>query len=244
VINDEEVLGFLNLSLQQLTSMSISWNSVKREDYNDVYLNVNRLLLNYLSSVRTFIDHADTFFKRKFGGESKEYIEFKKILSAFYDNSFAYRFFYKLRNYTQHVGLPVHTIDFKTDFNHENKSVKGSLKISFNRDKLLTDFDGWGKIRKELETQENEFDIVPLLYEMTHNIKEIERNIELVLKEGLVRSVEYIDRLIGHLRNDTGEVFVAYNITTKDNGELGNYTTVMIPFDTINFLRNEFKIRA
>jgi len=242
VINEKEVLDFLNQSLQSLTSMSTSWNSLTREDYSNVYLNTNRLLLNYLSSVKTFVDHLETFFNRKFGKESNEYLEFKKLLSLFYDNSFAYRFFYQLRNYTQHVGLPIHNINFKTDFDRENKSVKGTLKISFNRDKLLTDFKEWKKVKADLENQQAEFDLTPLLYEMTHNIMEIERNLELILKSGLLKSVEYIDKLIGHLRNDSGEVFVAYNIRTKENGEIANYESIMIPFDTIDFIQDDFKI--
>lgn len=241
--NDEEIVYFINQSQQTLTRMSMSLHILRRKDYNFVYSNINRLLLNYLSSIKTFIDHLETFIKRKFGNESYEFSELKKLLSSIYDNSFSYRFFIKLRNYTQHVGLPIHNMFFSTYLKQEEKlTLKGDLKISFNRDRLLSDFKKWGIVKEDIEKEEERFDLIPNLSEVTRSITEIERNIGLLLKPGLKKSLKHINELTGHLRTDSGEVFIAYNIKTKYNGQMTDYESIMIPFDTIDLIQRELNV--
>lgn len=241
--NDNEIIDFLNNSLRNLTRLSMSFNRLKREDYDYVYSNTNRLVLNYLSSVKTFTEHLETFFKRKFQENSQELTELKKLLALIFDNSFSYRFFYKLRNYTQHVGLPIHNIQFKTYFKQEEKfSLKGDLKISFDRDKLLADFKKWGQVKEDLEKMDELFDMVPRLNEVTHDMMEISRNVGLIMKPKLLDALEHIDELIGHLNTNNGEVFIAVNIQTKENGELANYESIIIPFGIIELIRNEFNV--
>ncbi len=94
ILNDKEIIDYINLTLEKFIHKSeISWNNVTREDGDLAFLHANRLILNYLSSIRTFIDHSETFFKKKYGNKSKEALLYKEILSQFFDNSFAYRFF-------------------------------------------------------------------------------------------------------------------------------------------------------
>lgn len=239
VLNDQELIDMLNDSLKDLLSKSVSWNSLKRNHNEVVFNNTNRLLLNYLTSIRTFIDHSDTYLNKKFGVTSEQYLEFKNILSLFFDNSFAYRFFYKLRNYSQHVGLPLDSFHFTTKYDHENNSIQGTMKVAFDRDKLLNNYDSWGAVKTDLFNQDPEFDVTPLIFEMTHNINEIERNIERLHSKELLTAANFIVGLTNHLTDDTSEIFVAYDFKDKDNGELANYSSLHIPFDTIKFILNE-----
>jgi hypothetical protein len=237
--NDEEIINYLDSTLQELLHKSISWNSTKREDSEKVYLNANRLFLNYLSSVRTFLDHSETFLNKKFGSKSAQFLEFKKMLTAFYDHSFAYRFFYKLRNYAQHIGLPLDSVGFSTEYDRSNNTMKGTLLVTFNSDKLLLNYDGWGTVKSELQQIKEDFDLAPLVFEMTHNIIEIERNIELLHKDELIKAANYITKLIKHLQNNSGEIVVAYDFKVKENGELLKYQLLHIPFDTIEYIQRE-----
>lgn len=238
--NDNEIITFLNSALQELVSKSVSWDGVKRTDADKTFFESNRLLLNYLSSVNIFLCHCETYLNRKFGDNSETFIEFKKMLSVFYDNSFAYRFLYQLRNYSQHCGLPLDNIQFTSEFDRDNNRIKGTLKITFNRDKLLANYKKWKTVKSDLEKMDNEFEVTPLLFEMTHNIEEIERNIEILHKDGLVKAAKYIIDLTKHLQDDKCEIFVAYDFKTKENGELDKYHTIHIPFDTINFIQQTF----
>lgn len=237
--NDRDVIEYLQETANDFVSKSSSWNGVKRNDSERAFLNINRLFLNYLSSIRTFLDHSETYLNRKLGIASPEFLEFKKLLSFFYDNSFAYRFFYKLRNYSQHVGLPIDSFSFTAQYEREQNRIKGTLNLAFDRDKLLSSYDSWGIVKNDLQEKTPAFDVTPLVFEMTHNLTEIERNIELLLKDELLKAANFITKLTNHLQDGKSEIFVAYDFKSKDNGELANYKSINIPFDTVNFIRTE-----
>ncbi len=237
VINDSEIIDYLNVIAQDFIQKSVSWNGVKRADTERLFSNVNRLFLNYLSSIKTFLDHIETHIHRTFGESSSEFTEFKKMLSVFYDNSFAYRFFYELRNYSQHCGLPIDNVSFTTEYERSINRIKGTLQVKFNRDSLLTNHKKWKKVKADLVKLDDEFDVTPLIWEMSHNIKEIERNVELIHRDSLLDSVNFITEKTKHLRNGAGEIFIAYDFKDKPNGKLANYSSRDIPFDTIDFIK-------
>jgi hypothetical protein len=71
--------------------------------FEDTIFNINRLVLNFLSAIRTFLDHAETYIKRTYGKESDQLKIFNNFRRSCYDTYFSYRFLYKLRNYSQHI---------------------------------------------------------------------------------------------------------------------------------------------
>ncbi|NDK57382.1 hypothetical protein [Pontibacter fetidus] len=237
-INGDEVIDHLYSSLHDFIIKSASLDGVKQEDGDKAFLNTNRLFLNYLSSIRTFLDHSETFLKRKYGAGSSQFLEFKKMISFYFDNSFAYRFFYKLRNYAQHISLPIDSFQFSSKYNQENNKLNGTITAAFNRNKLLANYDSWGTVKKDLVKEDAEFDITPLIVEMTSNIQEIERNIELLHKDELVKASTFISKLTDHLRNDNAEIFIAHKFKAKKNGELLSYQSIHIPFNTIEFIQS------
>lgn len=242
-LNNEDFFKYLEDTLHQLTKKSIVWNGVKRDDSDKVFQNCNRLFLNYLSSVRTFLDHSETFINRKYGTNGKELIEFKKITAYFYDNSFAYRFFYKLRNYSQHIGLPLDNLSFNTKYDKENNTVKVQLNVKFKTEKLLSNYKSWGTVKTDLENMSTEFEVSPLVYEMTHNIKLIKENIEVINKAELLNAVNYITELNAEFKNPEIELFIAYDVQKNKNGDYSGFTTINIPFQTINFINQKLKIK-
>lgn len=117
-------------------------DTVIKKDNFDIEENdgiiINALVINYISSARTFVESVETFVKETF--EVKEAENFKKIyLSKLYDEKFTYRFLYSLRNYSQHGHLPVYI-----DYNN---------KCSFNLDEILNTphFDHNSKLKEEME---------------------------------------------------------------------------------------------
>jgi hypothetical protein len=98
--NKNEFVKTVNRDAEKMmNSLSISGN---REIYFEYHLDFNRLFLNYLSSIKTFIDHNDRAIKKKYGAQSTEANEFKKITHYYFDNFFCFRFLIKLRDYSQH----------------------------------------------------------------------------------------------------------------------------------------------
>ncbi len=234
VANDEELIGYLHFAAQELTDKSAVWSGVKNDDIGQVFLNTNRLLLNYLGSTRIFVDHSTIFLHRKFGETSSEFAGFKQMLSAFFDHSFAYSFFYKLRDYGVHMGLPVDGISFSIRYDKTINLNKGDLEIKFHCDKLLHAFSKWGKVKAPLELMEPKFYVTPLLFEMTQNIREIERNIELIFANELTAAAQFIANRVRHIHDAGREIFLASNIELDKNGKYKNFTQDMLPMDMVD----------
>jgi len=100
-LNYDEYVGLLKRYLQEYTQ------NPRAVDMRVMYFNINRHIFNYLSSIRMFLDHNEYNLKKRYGSDSPRVKRFKKTCSQIYDNSFSYRFLYKLRNYVQHCGMPL-----------------------------------------------------------------------------------------------------------------------------------------
>ncbi len=175
-----------------------SWNLVMQ---TRMVLNINRRLLNYLSSIRSFLDHTETRLKEENGAESSVVKHFLGACSKEYDNVFSYRFFYKLRNYTQHLGLPVGELSLisKEDPPYSN-NITYQLEVKFSRDELLK-FKKWKQpLTEEIRNMDEQFDISPHV----SNVMDCLNRINHVLIQddlaSIIRSAEYIDNLIAPLK--------------------------------------------
>lgn len=166
-LNSDELLQ----SILEFKKRLIKDKTLIMNDDNEK-LNTNRYLLNYLFSFRTYIDHLETFIKREYGKDSREINEFKALTGKLYDENFAYRFFYKLRNYAQHCGLPIDNFEIKPSLIESKYSVE--INIGFHTEKLLASFDSWGEIlKKELKSCEI-LDLVSITSTFSTLIKEID----------------------------------------------------------------------
>lgn len=142
---------------------SFAANRHRPQDFmSDCVQEINRLLLNYLAGFRAFLDHLETRYSRLQREGYRCLEDHKKILSACYDENFAYRFFYKLRNYVQHCGLPLGSmcIDESPAQNH---SVEIDISVFFDRDNLISSYKGWGKLMGDLQAQPKKMDLIPYL---------------------------------------------------------------------------------
>lgn len=239
-LNQKDFIDFLNRSKKHLLFKSHSWDSLEDEDVGDVYLNANRLFLNYLSSVRTFQDHAETFFHRKFGKDSNEFQEFKETTAFHFDNIFAYRFFVKLRNFSQHVGLPIHDISFKTE-RKGDRELHGFLAVEFNREKLLNEYSGWGKVKEDLQSQKAHFDVGPLIFDMTESLRSLQRSIINLYGDSLRKAIILIAEITKECDRNEGKVFIGYDLIDDANGNLSSYSSMGVPFGMIDFIETTLK---
>jgi len=111
-------------------------------------LDTNKYFLNYLSSVKTFLDHTETKLKKNYGDQSQRYKCFKEICSKSYDASFSYRFIIKLRNYSLHCGMPLGGLTLQSEEKPPfSGNIYHSFEAKFNREKLL-EYDSWGRLKK------------------------------------------------------------------------------------------------
>lgn len=171
-LNDDEYayLHKHNLMIQELLKeveyideVTYSFNEYKKEinDFRENKISnaklekdINILVSNYLTAVRAFLDHWETYIKRKFGKDSLMTNKFKEITSKVYDENFSYRFVYLLRNFVQHCGKCVTTINAFIDEND-----KTNVKILAQKSYLLENFDWKQTVKKELINMPDFIDI-------------------------------------------------------------------------------------
>ncbi|MGG3798623.1 hypothetical protein [Metabacillus fastidiosus] len=160
--------------------------------------------MNFLSICRTYLDHTETSLKRKFGAESEQFKNFKTACSYEYDNCFAYRFLYKLRNYSQHCGVPVGSISIDSRA-EDNGQVDYSISVQFDRDSLLRNYDSWGiPVKKELENLTDLFPVNEYIDEVMASFERI--NLALIEERipELVEGAEYIYEMIRPFEEQPG----------------------------------------
>lgn len=143
------------------------------EYVGEVRQEINRLLLNYLSSFRTFIDHLGTKYKVLKRRQGYSFFdEYEKIKSACEDSSFSYRFFTKLRNYVQHCGLPLGEVMIYEQLTQDG-NVDIHVSTSLHRDSLLSNYNWWKEVKADLQSQPEYMELLLYLDEFQHQIQHI-----------------------------------------------------------------------
>lgn len=75
---------------------------------HDDFIAINSFITNIISSGRSLVDSIDICMKNSYGKGTAVYKKFEtEYKHRIYDNNFAYRFFYDLRNFSQHNHVPV-----------------------------------------------------------------------------------------------------------------------------------------
>lgn len=101
--NLEDMLNTFEIFANDIVRRKAGAN-IKSSDF----IAVNALTINLISSGRTVTDSAEACMKNSYGENSEEICSFKEnCLSKIYDENFGYRFLYHMRNFSQHLHLPV-----------------------------------------------------------------------------------------------------------------------------------------
>lgn len=204
--------------------------NIAKEDYTRLKIEINRIVQNYLSSVRMFIDHCDANLNRRFGKESTEYLDFKKTLSEFYNNTFEYRFIYKLRNFCQHCGLPV------SDFSIDNYQDFITLELNFNSEYLLNEYDSWkADLKKDLEQINGLFSVNQVMSNHFKKMELISKKIHSLYESIFLSSLKKLDLYTKEYRDEFELIIVTENNSTSESK---NITITRFPFDIIDKFKN------
>ena len=232
--NDENLFKIVELNYIDLMSKieaitkKMSDGNLYSPEQEHLHLEINRLILNLLSSIRTYLDHTETRLKREYGVDSEEFKIFKTETSSAYDNNFSYRFLYKLRNYSQHCGLPAGSLT--TSSSNEKDGTKHVLILSLVRDNLLQQFDWGNPITGELQNQEEKFDILSLINTKYNLLKKINLEIKhLAYKHHKQAGFELLHLLI-NMKDKEGSPCI---LKMESIGGKHNLTVKWFPFDSI-----------
>lgn len=145
---------------------------LKHVEIND---EANRLLLNFLTSARLYLDHTETRLKKRYGAESEQYNKFKLATSSAFDGLFVYRFFYKLRNYIQHCGMAIKiTSDFSSSKNLLGHADIHKMRIEFDPQELLNNYNDWGPVKKDLQKEKDNLNVKGFASEVLNELQLID----------------------------------------------------------------------
>ena len=148
------------------------------------------LLFNWLHSARAFVEHAQVRLRRRHGHNSDEAGRFAAATSHEFDTSFAYRFFYKLRNAT-HAAFPGLSFSVQETAGPPGSRVRGlEVSLLFERDALLTGWTDWGAIvRGDLETGPAQFDVLDLMTDAMDSLARLQVAADKIDRPDLVAAV-------------------------------------------------------
>jgi hypothetical protein len=182
--------------------------------------------LNWLNAVRLFLDHEETWLKRRFGEASPQFEDFKRACSEAYDSSVAYRFLYKLRNYVTHCGLPVSKVEIEKPTDAERAAgIHQRIVFRLNRDELLAAFD-WGRqVKPDLEAMDVSFEILPLIHDAMPQLWNIMLT---VIRTDLKEALSSLDTVLTYIRKMTGSSGQPCLLQMIPN-DIGGYAISPIP---------------
>jgi hypothetical protein len=201
---------------------------------------VNRHLMNFLFSFRSFLDHSETHFAHAdASGTWKQ--RFKECTSACYDTVFAYRLLYEFRNYVQHCGLPLGGIDVSTRRDPQSHS-QPEFRVYLARDHLLQ----WRKwkpiVKTDLKQQSKEIPLMPLvddLMECIHRLNKI--NLTWERENGLLDAAQKLRPALEEILTGRQDVEPALAIVPAH--PTGSMDILLYPFPMAE-LREVFDLMA
>ncbi|KDN54584.1 hypothetical protein [Flavobacterium seoulense] len=224
-LNHEDLKNRENFYLQQYQLDP----QIDSNEFSMQFLDLNRLILNLLSSIRTYLDHTETRLKKTYGEQSSEFQFFKKATSEAFDNNFEYRFLVKLRNYSQHCGLPTGSISLTDDQNGQ------SLSLMLVRDKLIENYDAWGALVKpDLQKQDEQFDVFPVLDKKINLLKKINSDLSEILLEKISEEGKNLLSLILLVQTKTNGIGIPCLLEVSGTEQKASMKLRWFPFDIIS----------
>ena len=134
---------------------NLSQLRMKKVKADIIILTANRLVLNYATSIKTYIDMEVRMLKRR--NKNKELEKFKELCSKFYDSSKEYRFWMNLRNYVVHCDFPYH--GFSESYEH-------GYKVICKKGHLL-EFKNWKQSKNDILAMGEDIDLPSMVFKMS-----------------------------------------------------------------------------
>ncbi|CAG9623156.1 hypothetical protein [Sutcliffiella rhizosphaerae] len=189
----------------------------KHLDNEQLGLEANRLLINFLSSLQMFIDYGERHNKKHFGKEKMK--EFQKKTNDFYDNHISYRFMVLLRNYALHYGFPLTNII---------ERVSQPTRILATKEDLLK-FKGWKHVKVDIEKMPDLISIDVHVEVTMMFIQHLYESYIYDIAPIVLKGVEHVNSMI---KDNGGHVPILTQYKNTDEFKKGNVSLDIIEPDT------------
>jgi hypothetical protein len=157
-----------------------------------------------LSAFRRFTDRTAHLLSQRYGPASGEVHALTQAMSFEFDNEFAYRFMYHLRNYSEHRGTPIARITQASILMPDGR-VAHNLGVLFDSRKLLPDHDWHRRVRADLVGINGEFSALVAVDALLHACGRVHCKVLLAQEPDITAAVAGIQALAR--RTATDDVF-------------------------------------
>lgn len=149
---------------------SLSLEIASRQVHDNLWfrqndIEINRLLCNYFTTVRTYLDLAPRLLKEV---EEDLFKAFEGASAKEYDSHFNYRIADSLRNYGQHLGFVLTGIEYSFNAEEGGKSVRAVPNIK--RSELRKMVKRKPVILNEIDKMSNNYNLVRMIRSYTTSI--------------------------------------------------------------------------
>lgn len=213
--NYEDLVNTISAYLQAFIQKDAKFLTAR-----DISLNINKDVLNVLTSFRFYIDYMDKHLSSDFDKADELVSKFESYKPKEYDSNFSYRFVYHLRNYAQHKGLVVNSINFGEFLDKENRSqVRYYFKININRDNLLEDKNFKKELKVEIKNLPKEIDLMDHVLKWMGSLAKIHDQIMCEIIPTGLEDAKFIVASAGRLSFDSNNKTIIPALFATDHSE-------------------------
>lgn len=196
---------------------------------------------NFLSSAFAFLAQTDRQLRIIHGADSPELNYWDEERKNLHSNHFSYRFLYELRNFAQHRSLPLSNFNVSGNRSLKDDSMQFNTGATIMRDGLLSDGYDWGKIKKEIQRQPTEFDLLPLIEDYLHCLCQLCLEAVKLQNFKLAECARYFDVIRKLLGIPVGSVPVMY-VGDSDSAGIPPLNFEVIPMEQFSYLLNKYNL--
>lgn len=213
--NYDDLINTIKMYLQAFVKKDINYLTAR-----DISLNINKDLLNLLTSFRFYLDYMDKHLSDDFGKRSEIVSKFGTYCSSEYDQNLSYRLIYHLRNYAQHKGFVVNSINFGKFQDKDNQlQIRHYLKINIGRNDLLDDKGFKKQLRDEIRNLPEKIDVIEHISKWMNSLVKIHNQIiHEIIPTGL-KDANFIQSYVDKLSYDPNDERVTPTIFVTDHAE-------------------------
>lgn len=172
----------------------------------DGMVEASRLAGNFLSAATALLSLIEAALRRAYGKDSAQLTAWNSERRERHAVSFAYRFLYELRNFSQHRGLPISSFHVSGNRANDDAPMTYATSLRLQRDKLLVDGFDWGNLRLELERRAAEFELLPLVDEYAGIVESLTLDVFMMEGARLANCVRYMEAVKATLQLPVGAV--------------------------------------
>lgn len=194
---------------------------------------------NFLSSTSAFLDQTETQLRRVHGEDSPELNAWDEKRKDLHASTFSYRFLYELRHFSQHRSLPFSSFNIAGRRTSQNAPLLFRAEPLILRDELLKDGWNWKKLQIEIQQQPPEFELLPLITEYLHCLRQLCLEAVQFQSVRLAECAHYFDTMRRSLEIPTGAVPVIF-IGESTSKEIPPSRREAIPMEQFEYLLREY----